>query len=485
MKHLLLCHWLLQRRRWLLLIIGLGISALLAFFTPTWLWSALCAITVLVMAMLLIYRRDLKKLWTEHHLRMPAPRDGHAELVMVDAALVDRGPAVLSAAQPVTPVQELSLRMGSGALLLGSAMVHLSDCLPRAAASALISAAQQMNLRPAALKQKNPVLFSGLEENVHVVTVQDGQEERSYYAGDAEAMLALCSGVWDSQVRLMGAGDRSRIMEAAREMAPHGETVYAFATAQEEEAPIFLGLAAIGDALEPAAIDELRQLRAMGLTLILRDDGTRLMDVDALRRQLDIPNLHARPDLHLCITNPYPDKHCLAIVRHEDRSLAEPVRQLREHFSRMSFMLGRLWGMLGLCLMCCVLVGGTLSVPACTAILTAAYLAFGSLTSARAVRPLETGVMAAACLLVRLLLSSIVPLALDSAGTCLCLAFTALLALRLALPVRKPSFKALLPMLTVIAIVIAAQCLMGISLLPAAFASVCGLIAGLIFLVTG
>ena len=93
--------------------------------------------------------------------------------------------------------------------------------------------------------------------------------------------------------------------------------------------------------------------------------------------------------------------------------------------------------------------------------------------------------MAAACLLVRILLNTAVPDAADGAGTCLCLAFTALLSLRLALPVRRPAVMSLLPMLGVLAAALALQCVLGLVLLPAAFCMVCGVIAGLIFLVTG
>jgi len=490
MKRCMLCHWLLQKRRWLLLPIVLALSLLLAFIAPTWLWLTLCAAVLLVTAMLLIYLRDLRTIWSNQHLRMPSPRDGQAEIVMVDAALVDRGPAVLSAAQPIAPVAELSMRMGSGALLLGAAMIHLADSLPRADRSALLAAAEQLNLHEAVVRQKNPVLSRRRETGLECVTVRDGADQRSYFAGSVTAVLDNCGAIWDERVRLMSAADRSRIRTTAREMAESCDTVYAFATSQGDEAPVFLGLAAIGDALDHAAIAQLRELRSMGLTLILRDDGTRLMDVESLRRSLDIPDLHARPDIHLCIANPYPDKHCLAIVRHEDRALAAPVRQLREHFSTMSFMLQRLFGLMGLSFLCCIFAGGVISVPVCAAILTAAYLSFGSLTTARAIRPVEAAISGVACLLIRLLLNAAAPEAADAAGTCLCLAFTALLSLRLAVPGKRLDFKALLPMLIAATAALILQMLIAIPvmpsvLLPAAFCIVCGAAGGLVFLITG
>lgn len=488
MKLCNLCHWLLQHRRWLLLPIGLAVSLLLAFVVPAWLWLTLCAALLLTGAMLLVYVRDLNFLWNSSHARMPAPRDGQAEIVMIDASLVDVGTKLQAVAQPLTPVPELSIRMGSGALLLGTAMVFLSDELPRTDGSALLAAAARLNLRAPVLRQRSPILHRGTEDGMTCVTVQDGMQERTYFMADAQTVAKGCGSIWESRIRLMGQSDQARIMEAAGQMAEGGRRVIAFATATDDERPIFLGLAALGDSVDADASKELSALRALGVTIVLRDDQTRPMDVPSLRRSLDVPDLHARPDLHLCVGEPYPSVHCLAIRRTEERALLQPVLQLREHFSGMALMLRRLCSLMGLCFLCCILAGGVLSVPAAAAILTASYLSFGSLTASRSLLWYEGAGAAVFCLLVQLLLNAAVPAAADAAGTCLCIALTALLSLTLAIPGRRlPPRRLIAPGLTALAALlvqlIAAASLLPSALLPMGFCIVCGLLGGAILLI--
>ncbi|MBQ7848859.1 MAG: hypothetical protein IJ343_03970, partial [Clostridia bacterium] len=184
MKLCTLCHWLTRKRRWLILPIALVISLLLALVVPTWLWLLLCAAILLTSAMLLVYLRDLSLVWNSSHVRMPAPRDALAEIVMVDASLVDTGACLQSAAQPFTPSEELSMRLGSGALLLGSAMVFLSGELSPADSSAILSAAAKLNLRIHALQERSPVLRRGEQDGMRFVTVQDGAQARTYFMAD-------------------------------------------------------------------------------------------------------------------------------------------------------------------------------------------------------------------------------------------------------------------------------------------------------------
>lgn len=487
MKLCSLCHWLLQSRRWLLLPVGLALTLLLAFVVPTWLWLTLSALLLLTSAMLLVYVRDLHHLWNSSHVRMPAPHDGHAEMVMIDAALLDNGMQVQSVSQPFTPAEALNMRTGRGALLLGTAMVFLADELPQAEGAALLSMAAQMNLRAPVLMQRSPVLRRGTEDGMTCVTVQDGTHERTYFMGEAALVAKGCGSIWEDRIRLMGQHDQSRILESAGKMAEGGRRVIAFATATDADRPVFLGLAALSSSIVSDAFQELNALRALGMTIILRDDQSRPMDVPALRRQLDIPDLHARPDLHLCVGEPYPSIHCLTILRRDDPALLQPVLALREHFSRMSLMLQRLFGLMGLCFLCCILAGGALSVPAAAAILTAAYLSFGNLTSMRPIRWPEAAVTAGFCLLVRLLLNAAVPDAAGAAGTFLCIPLTALLSLSLAAPERRLTPRRLLPPLLTAAAVLLIHLLVSLSalpalLLPAAFAAICGLLAGFILL---
>lgn len=489
MKLSLLCHWLLSRRRWLLLIPTMLITLLLGFVAPAWLFLLLLSPQLLAIAMLAIYARDTLPIATSDHLRLPAPRDGQAEIVMVDAALVDHGPMLLGAAQPAVPSGEIA--PGEGAMLLGKAMCLLGPALPRPDAHAMARAArEQLGLEAAKLLEDTPMLRHGTETGMKCITVQEDEAERTYFTGDAETVLKSCASIHEGNEHLMGADDPARVRSAVKEMSAAGEHLYAFATALGDDEPTFLGLAAVGDAVDPVAAAQLRTLRSMGCTLILRDDGTRHMDVPVLRRNLDIPDLHARPDIHMCIANPYPDKHTLAIIRHNDRTLDEPVKMLREHFATMSFMLGRLWGVLALCLLCCVITGGKLSALGVTAVLTAAYLSFGSLISARAVRPLEMVLTGVVCLIVRLILGAAAPDALELAGTCLCLALAGLVSLTLAVPGRRLTWRMLLPMLIALAIALVALVLLSLPILasaglPVLFCIVCGLAIGSVFLFTG
>lgn len=492
MKRCVLCHWLLQRWRWLyLLLAGCGAALVAFFFLPAWVFNLILSAMVLPAAMCAIYLRDLRELRTRDHLRCPAPRDGQAEIVMVDAALVDHGPMLLCAAQPVTPMLEMNPHQESGAALMGRAMLLLSDVLPRQDASAVTTALEaQLGLRAQDVQASVTVLERGRESGLRSITVQEEDEEHTYFVGSVEKVLASCATIWEGDQHLMGADDHSRIRSAAQEMSSAGEHLYAYAAAAGDEDAAFLGMIAIGDSVDPVAAAELRELRQMGVTLILRDDGTRHMDVPVLRRNLDVPDLHARPDVHLCITDPYPDKHTLAIIRHEEHDLVRPIRQLREHFSTMAFMQERLTGVMGLCLLCCVLSGGMLSVPACAAVLIAGYLAFGSLLTARNVRPLETGLTALACLLIRLLLGAAAPQVADAAGTLLCLTMSAFLSLTLSVPGRKLSMQELLPLMLVCIVALALQVILSLSvigavLLPAAFCIVCGLLIGAVFFFTG
>ncbi|MBQ7849009.1 MAG: hypothetical protein IJ343_04740, partial [Clostridia bacterium] len=153
----------------------------------------------------------------------------------------------------------------------------------------------------------------------------------------------------------------------------------------------------------------------------------------------------------------------------------------------MSLMLERLAGLMGLCFLCCLLAGGARSVPLCAALLTAAYLSFGSLTAARPVRRPDAGLLALFCLLVRLLLNAAAPAAAAAGGTCLCIALTALLSLTLAPRRSRLTLAGLLPLLlTALAAfaleVIAALTLLPAALLPMSFGLICGSLGGLLIL---
>ncbi len=491
MKRCMLCCWILQKRRWLALIPLMLFTLLTPLFAPVWLFLLLLSAQLLLSALCAVYLHGTLAAWSPDHLRMPAPRDGQAEIVMVDAALIDHGPAVLRLMQPVHPAAPGAPLRGEGVQHLAMSLCLLSRALPRSDAHALDEAAKRhFGLDSRAVISASRILRHGRENGLAFVTVQDGADERTYFTGAPEAILDVCSAVWEGDEHLLGADDRSRILTAAREASSAGEHLHAFATALNDEDATFLGLVSVGDEVDALAVQQLQTLHDMGITLILRDDGTQYMDVPVLRRNLDIPDLHTRPDIHLCITRPYPDVHTLAIIRHQNRTLDEPVLELREHFATLGFKLERLSGVMALCLLSCVLVGGLHSALAVAAVLIAAYLSFGSLLSARAIRPFEMLLTGGACLLIRLLMNATVPAAQDFAGTLLCLTMAALISLTLATPGHRFTFRKLAPMLAVALVAVALQVIrswavIAVALLPALFAVVCGAIIGLLFLFTG
>lgn len=488
MKLCSLCYWLLQKRRWLALPIGLALALPLCFLLPRWLGMLLLAAPLLLAALLLVYARGMKALYAGHHARMSSPADAQAEIIMVDASLVDLGTQLQAAAQPLNPCPEMSMRMGSGALLLGTAMVSLSDELPMADSRALLAGVAKMNLRAQLLRSRSPVIDRDTEDGMRRVTVQDGAQERSYFMADAATVAAGCGSIWEDRVHLMGQNDRERILDAAKYMEAGGCRVLAFATATDDERPIFLGLAALGDGLDLEAVRELQELRAMGLTLILRDDETVPLDMAALRRTLDVPDLHARPDIFLSTGSVHPDPHCLSIRMQPGTSLVEPIRQLRAHFGLMARTLRCLGSLLGLCLLCCCIAAGRWALLSVPAVLAAAYLSFGSPTDARCIRWPGALIAAGGCLLARLLMRAAVPAAADLAGAILCTVLAGLLSLSFAPRGQRPTLRSLLPVLIVsgaaLLLLLTGLPLLPAALLPAAFGAVLGGLTGLLSLLT-
>lgn len=491
MKQCKFCHWLVSGRRWLLLAPTMMFTLVTPLFAPLWIYLLLLSAHLVCFAMCAIYMRDMRYFVTPQHLRLPGPRDASPEILMVDAALVDNGPVMLGVAQPYTPVQQMQPSRGEGARLLASAICLLHTELPYDDAQALLSACRtQMNLTPSDLLPLNPVIHHGTEAGMTSITVQEEDAERTYFVGKAATVLRACSAVMDGEERLLSEEGRALIRESALRMSSAGERLFAFATALGDATPTFLGMAAVADDLDLTATEQLRKLRKDGMTLILRDDHTRSMDVPVLRRNLDIPDLHTRPDVHLCITNPYPDKRTLSIVRHGERDIIKPLEDLKNHFTTMSFMLRRLWGVMALCLLCCVLMGGLHSPMAVSAILTAGYLSFGSLYAARKVRLYEQLLTGIACLLLRLLLNAVAPAAQDLTGTLLCITMAAIIVFTLRDPKKPLSAQTLLPLAGVVVFFLVVQVVtswhvLAMAALPALLGVVSGALIGCCFLFTG
>lgn len=424
MKLLDACHWLLQRRRWLILPGALLIAGLLGLILPVRAFVILVCPVVFATCMMAIYWMAQRHFCTPAHLRMPAPRDARAEVVLVDASLIDGSKRVMAAAQPVNAMPGMSLRMGSGAILLGSAMALLSHKLPEDDAAAMLMAAADLKLQPEALRRKSPTLDEGVEDGMHRITVQDGQEERSYFMASAATVAAACATIWEGQIRPMRSSDRARILDAESYMMAGKCRVYAFATASGTEKPVFLGLAGLGSQLNMEAIRGLNELRSQGLTIALRDDGLGDADMAALRRNLGVPDVHARPDMCLSAGAPCHEAGCLTILMAEGQPLEEPVEAIKTHFTALTRYMTGIGSLLALCLAACMLAGGA-AAPLWTALLLAiACVTFGR-GRAPQLKRWTLAIPLVICLLSRLLLISAAPQSANAAGNCLCIALTA------------------------------------------------------------
>lgn len=287
--------------------------------------------------------------------RKPRPKDALCETVLIDASLIGQGTRLRAAAQPVDVSDSVTLRLGSGALLLGAAMVHTADELPRADMAAVLSAVQGLNIKPSRLRSHSPVLRRETAEDVTVVTVQDGADERRFYMGPFWSVVRLCETIWEKAPRPMTDHDRLRVADTAGYIAQGNCRVLAYATALHEEAPVFLGLCGVGEDVSLNAIQEVAALRAMGLTVML-DPGTQPdTDLDALRSLLELEDHHARADIHLSPRAVH--SAALGIVRRTGDSLLEPVTMLRQHFRTIEDTLRHFGAMLGIPMALCLLFG--------------------------------------------------------------------------------------------------------------------------------
>lgn len=287
--------------------------------------------------------------------RKPRPKDAQAETILIDASLIGQGTRLRAAAQPIDTADGLSLRLGSGALLLGAAMVHTADELPRNDRSAILSAVQGLNIQPARMRSHSPVLRREEEDGVSVVTVRDGLEERRFYLGEPWKLAGRCQSIWEDAPRPMTDHDRLRIADTAQYIAQGGCRVLAFATALPEEAPTFLGVCGVGEEVSVNALPEIAGLRGMGLTVMLDAGIQPDTDLDALRALLNLPEHHARPDIHLAPREV--SGKALGVTRRAGDSLLEPVTALRQHFTVIENTLRRFTLFGAIPMLCAMLTG--------------------------------------------------------------------------------------------------------------------------------
>ena len=345
------CDWLWHgRRKWLTLGAALALLAL----TLLGAWG-LAPLLLLGTGVLAVYALHLRGAFGECYQRPPRPQDALCETVQVDATLIGQGTRLRAAAQPVDPADSLSLRLGSGALLLGAAMTLTADQLAPPDRSAVLSAVQGLNIRPDRMRSQYPVLAREQQNATTLLTVRDGMSTRRYYMGPPAAVADLCAAIWEGRTRPLEPADRLRIADTAAYIAQGNCRVTAYATALEGEEPIFLGLCGLGESIDLAAVQDLSALRAMGLAVMVAP-GDDEQDVTPLLTLLELPDVHARADV---ILTPHfrPGDNALCITRRPGDSLQEPVHTLRSRFRTLEDVLRRLALYLGIPMGLCLLYG--------------------------------------------------------------------------------------------------------------------------------
>lgn len=393
-----LCDTALRGRRKWLYIAGNAAALLLSLLLGlTWLVLPCLLFVNAVLALYLLHRHHA---FGAVYQRRPQPEDALCETVLIDASLIGEGTRLRAASQPIDVAAELSLQLGSGALLLGAAMTLTADELPAADRAALLSAVQALNIKPSRMRIHSPVLAKESADGVTVVTVRDGIRERRYYLGAPADVSRHCAAIWEGAARPLTEHDRLRIEDTARYIAQGNCRVLAWATALPEEEPIFLGMAGVGEALHVPALQDISALRTLGLTVMLDAGAQPETDLESLRALLELPDHHARADLHL--TPRFAEgKGPLGITCLPGDSLSAPVTQLRHRFHTIENTLRRFALTLGMALLAALFSGSSLAPVFLTALLLYAAIAIGVDLTAPKLRLLTLAITCALALFCR------------------------------------------------------------------------------------
>jgi len=372
-----LCRWcdaaVHGRRRWLWLA-GSVLLLLLALLSG--LWALILPFMLLANAVLALYLLHRHHAFGAVYQRTPRPGDAQCETVLIDASLIGQGTRLRAASQPIDVADGLSLRLGSGALLLGTAMTLTADELPPADRAAILSAVHVLNIKPSRMRSQYPVMRREEENALFVVTVRDGMSSRRYYLGDPADVAKRCPAIWEGHTRPLTEHDHTRIADTARYISQANCRVIAWATALEAEEPIFLGMAGVGEDIHMNALQDVSSLRAMGLTIMLAPGDQPDTDLTALRALLDLPDHHARADLHLTPGQVNADTP-LGVTRVSGESLVEPVVMLRHRFRTIEDTLRRFALLLGIPLALSLLFGCWPAALISTAMLLYTAIALG------------------------------------------------------------------------------------------------------------
>lgn len=391
-----------RKRRWLYPAANLLI--LLFSLLLGLVWLALPAL-LLANATLALYLLHRHQAFGTAYQRTPRPEDALCETVLIDASLIGQGTRLRAAAQPIDVAEALSMRLGSGTLLLGAAMTLTADELPPADRSAILSAAQALNIKPDRMRSHNPVLAREKEGDVTIVTVRDGMSERRYYLGAPADVARRCPAIWEGSTRPLTEQDTARIEDTARYIAQGNCRVLAWATALPGEEPVFLGMAGLGEELDLSAVQEVSALRGMGLTVMLDAGDQPETDLESLRVLLSLPEHHARADIHLTprlLGSDVP----LGVTCLPGDSLLEPVTLLRQRFRTIEDTLRRFALLLGVSLGAALLCGSTAAALFATALFLFGAIAIGVDLSVPRPHPVTLAITLVLALVARVFLAN-------------------------------------------------------------------------------
>lgn len=214
--------------------------------------------------------------------------------VVVDECLMAGERTVTQVCLPLSPEPRLSLRAGSGTLLLAAAMTVMADTVPDEAA--LLSLAATLGFTPDKFLRSCPVLTETALGSVPGRIVRDGKGRRAYFLGDPAMLAPLCRRIWDG-------GDRPMTGEDLQRLPCSGGAQYALATApMDGDTPgeaTYLGSLLVEDAPCPAMLAALDTLRSQGMAVITHR-GTEAL------REGDLP-VTAAPAAGTCLIPPAPD----------------------------------------------------------------------------------------------------------------------------------------------------------------------------------
>ena len=228
--------------------------------------------------------------------------------VVVDDSLLKGCRAVTQVLLPLSPAPGLSLRAGSGTLLLAAALTVMADTVPDEAA--LLSLAATLCFTPDKFLRGCPVLAKTTLGSVPGRVVRDGKGQRAYYLGDPTALFSQCSRIWDG-------GERPITWDDLAQLRCFNCSQYALATApMDGDTPgeaTYLGSLLVEDAPCPAMLAALDTLRSQGMEVIPRWGAETLRDDDLL--------VTLEPEGGVCLIAPAPDAPGLdaaveALLRH-------------------------------------------------------------------------------------------------------------------------------------------------------------------------